>query len=95
MSNDSAGTAATAPQVSIADVQRRVLEAVQTAVKNEQPEQAHCLAETYETLVRAQTMDHQAMRVAAERALRQLEEARARTPAGANAAVPPSTLGTA
>ena len=56
---------------------------------------AHCLAATYEALTHASTMDHAAVKAAAERALRQLQDARARASAGPNAAVPKAALETA
>lgn len=75
MSNETAAAAPPA-EVSIEDVKRQTLAAMQEAVKAGDHEKAHCLAEAHESLVRAQTMDHQAMRVAAEGALRQLAAAR-------------------
>lgn len=93
MSNEQ--PAAAAAEVRIDEVQQRTLRAIQAAVDAGDHERAHCLAETYESLVRATTMDHQAMKVAAERALRQLEAARARAQSGPNAAVPKSALETA
>jgi hypothetical protein len=76
MSNDTAAAPSPAAEVSIEDVQQQTLKAIGDAIASNEHERAHCLAETYEALVRAQTMDHQAMRVAAERALRQLAQAR-------------------
>jgi hypothetical protein len=86
---------ATKPEISIQDVQRTTLQQLQHALENGQHEAAHCLAETYEVLVHAETMEHHAVRAHVERALRQLEAARVRAPAGANAAVSSYALETA
>jgi hypothetical protein len=81
--------------VSLQDVKQQTLEALKRAIDAGDNDGAHCLAATYEALTHASTMDHAAVKAAAERALRQLEDARARASAGPNAAVPKSALETA
>lgn len=95
MSNDQGAAPGPSTEVRLADVQQQTLEALKRALAEGRSEDAHCLAGTYETLVHAETMEHHAVRAHVERALKQLDEARARAPASANAAVPPAALETA
>jgi hypothetical protein len=81
MSNDNqphatAGPADPADPVAIETVMQETLDKLREALQRGNAEDAHCLADTYETLVRAETQQHVAVRAYAERALRQLHEVR-------------------